>query len=348
MIICLAQIGLTRHLLVNFTVNKHSESAGRALSAITTKMIINNGFPFNVFTLLYEACVISVLDYSAAIYGFKEYQSAMNIHLRAIRSFLGTPKNVCSPGVLSEVDLLLPHHRTKIQMVRFYHRLLCMDNNRLTKKIMLWDKGLNESQLINTWSSNVKSIFTECNLTSTFESGLNFNKTQILTDIKSTLLKKQQNLLKQECRDKPKLRTFLLFKVFDEPAAYVGKPLSFQQRRVLAKARLGCLPLRIETGRYTRLKEEERTCQVCEKDYLIDVPGIHSTKPIENEAHFMFKCAAYSSERDHWLSQLITPDNFENLTIADKFKTVLNVSTNVKATSQFILQALNKRSLLLQ
>ena len=108
---------LNEYLDFNFTVNKHSESAGRALSAITTKMIKNNGFPFNVFTLLYEACVISVLDYSAAIYGFKEYQSAMNIHLRAIRSFLGTPKNVCSPGVLSEVDLLLPHHRTKIQMV---------------------------------------------------------------------------------------------------------------------------------------------------------------------------------------------------------------------------------------
>ena len=158
--------------------------------------------------MLYEACVVSVLDYSAAIYGFKEYQSAMNIHLRAIRSFLGTPRNVCSPGVLSEVDLLLPHYRTKLQMVRFYHRLLCMDNSRLTKKIMLWDKSLNEAQLVSTWSSDVKRIFTDCNLASIFESGLKFNKTQIVADIKATLHKKQQILLEQECKDKSKLRTF--------------------------------------------------------------------------------------------------------------------------------------------
>ena len=87
---------------------------------------------------------------------------------------------------------------------------------------------------------------------------------------------------------------------------------------------------------------------MCNKDSLVDIPGINVTKPIENEAHFMFTCAAYSSERDHWFSQLIVPDNFENLSIADKFKTVLNVSTNVRATSQFILKALDKRSLLLQ
>ena len=185
-----------------FTVDKHSESAGRALSAITTKMIKNNGFPFNVFSLLYEACVVSVLDYSAAIYGSKEYQSATNVHLRAVRSFLGTPKNVCRAGVLSEVDLLLPHFRAKLQMIRFYHRLLCMDDSRLTKKVMLWDRTMNEAHVVNSWSNDVKSIFAECNFASTYESGTRFNKCQIILDMRSCLLKMQQNMLKQECIEK--------------------------------------------------------------------------------------------------------------------------------------------------
>ena len=91
----------------------------------------------------------------------------------------------------------------------------------------------------------------------------------------------QQNMLKQECIEKSKLRTFILFKDFDEPAAYVRKPLTFQQRRILAKLRLGCLPLRIETGRYTRpkLSEEERTCLVCKNNNLVDISG-------ENEMWF--------------------------------------------------------------
>ena len=87
---------------------------------------------------------------------------------------------------------------------------------------------------------------------------------------------------------------------------------------------------------------------MCDKKSLVDIPGIPVINPIENEAHFLFDCTAYSSERDHWFSQIIVPANFENLAIADKFKIVLNLSTNVRATSQFILKALNKRSLLLQ
>ena len=123
---------INEFLDLGFTVNKHAESAGRALGGIITKMIKNGGFPFKVYSMLYNACVVSVMDYSAAVFGPKEYQSAMNVHLRAIRAFLGVPKNTCIPGILSEVDLLLPHHRAKLQMVRHYHRLLSMNNDRMS------------------------------------------------------------------------------------------------------------------------------------------------------------------------------------------------------------------------
>ena len=103
-----------------------------------------------------------------------------------------------------------------------------------------------------------------------------------------------------------------MFKDFDEPAAYVRKPLTFQQRRIIAQLRLGCLPLRIETGRCTRpkLREEERTCLVCAKNNLVDISG-NNASYVEDEAHFMFNCEAYKTERDHWLNHLVLPTNFE-------------------------------------
>ena len=104
---------INEHLSFKFTVEKHSQSAGRALSAIITKMIKNHGFPLNVYSLLLSACVNSVSDYSAAITGFDEYDSLTKVQLRAIRAFLGLPKNASNPAVLSEVDLLLPHFRTR-------------------------------------------------------------------------------------------------------------------------------------------------------------------------------------------------------------------------------------------
>ena len=45
-----------------FTVDKQAESAGRALGAIIAKMIKNNGFPLKIFALLYNACVVSIMD----------------------------------------------------------------------------------------------------------------------------------------------------------------------------------------------------------------------------------------------------------------------------------------------
>ena len=76
--------------------------------------------------------------------------------------------------------------------------------------------------------------------------------------------------------EKPKLRTFNLFKMFQEQPAYITKPLSFHLRRIVAKTRLGCLPLRLETGRYSvpRLAEHQRTCLVCKnpgQDQLVTV-----------------------------------------------------------------------------
>ena len=62
-------------------MEKHSQSTGLSLSAIITKMIKNNGFPLNVYSLLLIECVNS-----AAITGFDQYESLTKVQLRAISS----------------------------------------------------------------------------------------------------------------------------------------------------------------------------------------------------------------------------------------------------------------------
>ena len=115
---------------------------------------------------------------------------------------------------------------------------------------------------------------------------------------------------------------------------YTNLTLSFFQRRILGKFRLGCLPLHLKTGRYQvpRLPEDQRICLTCDTD-----------SDIENESHFMFKCSAYKDERDSWLSKMTLPDNFMDQSDADKFKVVLNNPANIKHTANFILTAFNLR-----
>ena len=126
------------------------------------------------------------------------------------------------------------------------------------------------------------------------------------------------------------------FKDFHTTPSYISKPLSFVQRKFLAKLRLGCLEIRIETGRYARprLPEEARICQICQ----------NQGQTPEDEVHFLFNCETYESERSAWLSSLVKPENFSILPTSEKLKTVLNCDQNVKKTAQYVINIYDKRS----
>ena len=142
-----------------------------------------------------------------------------------------------------------------------------------------------------------------------------------------------------------KLRTFLTFKNFLSVPSYLTKPLTFVQKRIMAKIRLGSLALRIETGRYSRprLLENERTCQVCR----LDTEQIEFIGEVESEIHFIFNCNRYSDIRLIWLNRLSLPVDFNFLNVYQKLDLVLNHPENVKATAQFLLNAYDARSKIL-
>ena len=172
-----------------------------------------------------------------------------------MRAFLGVPRNATTPGVMSEVDWLLPKYRTQVKMLRQYHRLV---KSRL-KKIFQWDKELNSDSTIFSWSSEVKMIFDEWNLSDVYNSGDVFPLKCTIRKVKDLLFLKQQKNIENECRNMPKLRTFVQLKEFNALPAYITKPLSFIQRKYL-----GSLEIRIKTGRFSRprLEESDRICQL--------------------------------------------------------------------------------------
>ena len=331
-------ITINENLDLKFTSKVQSDSASRALSVIVTKMIKNGGFPYNIYSLLYDTCVTSISDYGAEIFGFQEYDSNLNLHLRAIRAYIGVPKNATKAGVLSEVDWTLPIFRTQVRMVRYYHRLLKMPPNRLCKQIYNWDKSLN----IQNWTNEVKNIFYKTGQIHIFESGDIFPIRTIIGKIKSTHTKTQKNMLEMECINKPKLRTFITFKNFETVPAFITKPLSFIQRKYLAKCRLGCLQIRLETGRFSRpiLPENERICQVCIKG---DPLYLYKNE-IESEIHVLFQCNRYKELRYKWLKNLTLPPDFNLLNYYGKLDIVLNHEKNVKMTAQYLIDLMDVRS----
>ena len=154
-------------------------------------------------------------------------------------------------------------------------------------------------------------------------------------DLEKSLLEKDQNKWEADCRGKPKLRTYITFNDFKQETSYLFKPLSFIQRKFLAKLRLGVLTLRIETGRFQRprLPQEERICLICQSG------------EIEDEAHFHLWCEASSQERQSLFEKLSDPISFQLLPDKGKLELLLSNSDLVKSTAQFIINSFDKRSL---
>ena len=297
-------------------------------------MIKNSGFPFNIYTNLVDSCVNSITDYSGAVIGFDHYQGPLKIYLRAARAFLGTPKNAIKNAIISEIGWLMPKYRNRIRMVRQLHRMLNMTNDTLTKKVFLWDKMLNNSGTVYTWYSEVKQICNDCNFQYIYETDQIFPLKTTILSMTETLQSKQNTEIKNECLAMPKLRTFILFKDFENQPNYLSKPLNYFQRRALANLRIGSFRLKIETQRYFRPKipYEQRFCVTCPN---------HNNE-IECETHYLFSCTAYGNLRESWLSLLEKPEY-----IKQKLKIVLNWTANIKPTANFILNAFEIRSKIL-
>ena len=323
-------IVINEHLNFDKSTQDLCEAAGRALSGIITKMIKNGGFPLNVYKILYESCVCSITDYGSEVLGFHEYSATEKIHTRAIRAFLGLSKNTPIPGMRAEMGWLEPRSRTQAKMIRMLHRLVCMPPNRLTKKIFLWDFNITVNSRLSTWGKETREILNRNNMNQIFQTSI-FDLKSIIENLKTSLLIKDQQKIKNQC-SMPKLRTYNLIADFSSPKVYLLKPLSFIQRKFMAKTRLGVLQLRIETGRYERPKKpaEQRTCKQC------------SLEVVENEAHFLLECPKHNFLRDQLIGQ-INNEGFSLLNDSEKLKLLMNNSDIVKQTSQFIINAFDNR-----
>ena len=125
------------------------------------------------------------------------------------------PKSAPNVGVLSEIGWLMPHFRTRLTMVRLYHKLINMDNERLTKKVFIWDKALNDQNLVSTWNSEMKDIFSDCNLDLLFTLGVSFDVKFTVQYMREKFIDIQARSLSEKCGHYPKLRTFVLLGFYE-------------------------------------------------------------------------------------------------------------------------------------
>lgn len=208
-------------------------------------------------------------------------------------------------------------------MIKYWNRLIKMDNSRLTKKVFLWDKSLCKQN----WSSEIKLLCQKVGLDDDFRRSL-------LIDI-DLFIREMNNLLNVEWKNnlatKPKLRTYITIKENFITEDYVKFCLSRKKRSILAQFRLGILPIALETGRYKGVEVNERYCKFCPYE------------AVELENHVLCECSLYAEQRSILYNSVASQyENFKSLN--NELKFIYLLKNEWKLTANFLTKAWSIRS----
>jgi len=309
----------------NTTAKVLGDSGGRALGSMINKFICNKGLGYKTFTKLYDMTVCPILDYCAGVWGYNNFACINAVQNRGIRFYLGVHKFAPNLGINGDMGWVTRDICRKIDMIKFWNRLICTDNNRLLKKVFSWDKRLCKKN----WSSEIKAICNSIDLITNYNECLYINPNLV----KDRLCSLFYNQWKSEVLVTPKLRFYDIFKTNYEPENYVVNINNRGKRSVIAQLRLGILPLSIETGRYQDIPIEYRFCNYCNQNC------------VESEIHFLLFCDNYNELRCNLLDTVRnTCYLFDFLELEEKIKVLMSNSI-IKHTATFVYNAYMKRKL---
>ena len=316
---------LNEHMDFSYTADILSTAASKALGKLRYKLRFLKECHYSTFTKLYTSCIVPILDYASAVWGYKNFSSHDNIQRRAIRYFLGLHRFAANDMVEGDMGWLPCQNRRFLAMVNYWNRLLKLEPTRFLYKIFKWNlKFVNYES---TWAWEMKSIFSKTN-PACFES-------LIECDTRFTyekLLCQYTEKWNSSRFEKPKLRYFNMYKSTFEPEDYVkSKTLPKRSRSLFAQFRASTLPLEIETGRYSGTTLENRLCKIC------------GDGEVEDEIHFLCHCKTYTSDRVKLYIQAQQSNaNFNELDDIDKF--VFLMSEMQIPVAKFITSSVNIRN----
>ncbi len=306
---------LDEHMSFSPCIKSQYLSGSRAFSSIVSKFNMYKNFTYDIFLQLYNSCVIPSMLYGAESWGFIHSKDILQIQYRALRFFMGVHQSTPIPAMMGDMgwtDILI---KQSTCIIRFWNRLVEMDNCRITKRIFNWDRSLKNG----CWNNHVCSLFSSINYDTVYISMSKCDIKRVESKLVQNYVRKWQNSIVTM----PKLRTYVLFKHEFIPEVYITKCMSRRRRSLMSQFRTGILPLEIETGRYTPIYDKiikqnrrriptERICKLC------------VLNEIENEYHFLCICPVYNNLRIALYNKICVKHRiFMNMPNADKFNYML-------------------------
>ena len=259
---------------------------GKALKAMNVLLANVRKYELNPRTCmqLFDAFVMPILSYSAAVWGFNNNIDLERIHLKFCKRILGVRDNTSTVGVYGELGRYPLFIHRQVQIIKYWWKLNHTESNVL-KQVYL--NSVHECENgANNWASKVKILLQNYGL------GYAWNRPELLDKSFLPIFKQRaiDNFIQKwygEVKSNQVLRVYQHLKQSFGYEQYLDEITVKGMRSKLTQIRLSSNNLRINSGRYERkkLERQERICNFCDQN------------DIEDEFHFIFKCSKYQELR---------------------------------------------------
>ena len=157
-----------------------------------------------MYVQLYDTCVAPTILYGAEIFGYKKSSDFEKIQKRALRFFMGVHKNTPILAMMGDMGWVDINIEQSVCMIRYWNRVIKLDQSRLTKRIFMWDYNLEEG----SWGNNVSTILSSIDYSHLFQAKLVCD----IIDVENRLIDNYTKSWSSLMLEKPKLRTYVTYK----------------------------------------------------------------------------------------------------------------------------------------
>jgi len=281
---------------------------------------------------LYQALVVSGLEFSAEVWGFDKWEEGEQIQLNAARYILRCSSSTSKPALIGELGLMSLYGRRNYKTLVYWMKIISLPNSRLIKHVYLYSKSQCHKKA--NWCANTKGIFIKYGLQEFWDDNkkvynLDGNNNNNAPDIrhhinhwknyvKKKILAFEENqwlVLIKNPEKYSKLRTYCLFKTKLKLEKYLYSSNSYG-KQLHTSIRTGTNKLEIETGRWNNVEVTQRICKNCDQ------------KVIEDEVHFVVQCPRYTQFRMELFEKICNISNskwdLNRNSIQDRFILLVN------------------------
>ena len=287
----------------------------------------------------FDSQISPIMEYASEIwYSNKRVDDLEKIHLKFLKNSLHVKNTSVTNAIYAECGRFPLILKQKCQVIKYWLRILKLDNKYIIKKAYNSLLELHELGQEN-WCTHVKHILMETELSQAWDDqNIDIATYKVLKEkLYKTFMENCINSI-QNSDQYPKLRTYKLFKDEFKLENYLITIQNINHALALTRFRISSHNLRIETGRYTRPNKtppDQRTCLYC------------PSQAVEDEMHFLLKCSFYDTERLILITKVkMIISNIPSLTMEEKFKIIMSThdQTILDALGKYIYTCLKKRS----